>query len=144
MDQLMDDMKSAMLNKEQVKLETLRSLKAAVKNFEIDKKKEAEDADVLDILQKEVKKRRDAIEQFKQGGRDDLVNHEQAQIDVLSVYLPEQMSEEELRKIVEEVIAETGASSKADIGKVMGQLMPKIKGKADGGMASRIVNEKLS
>ena len=120
------------------------TLSAQEETYTYEKKDKADDGEVLSIIQKEVKKRKDSIDQYKQGGRDDLVEKEQAQMEVLAAYLPEQMSEEELTSIVESVIAEVGAESKADVGKVMGALMPKIKGKADGGMASKIVNQKLS
>jgi uncharacterized protein YqeY len=124
---------------------TLRMLKAAVMKFETSGKEklEASDSDVIQILGKEIKSRKDSVEQFKTGGRPELAAKEEIEIKILEKYLPAQMSEEEIRTVVAEVLTQTGASSKADLGKVMGALMPKVKGKADGTLVNKIVQELL-
>ncbi len=124
---------------------TLRMLKAAVMKFETSGKEklEASDSDVIQILGKEIKSRKDSVEQFKTGGRPELAAKEEIEIKILEKYLPAQMSEEEIRAVVAEVLTQTGASSKADLGKVMGALMPKVKGKADGTLVNKIVQELL-
>lgn len=130
----------AMKAHDEVKTSALRMLKAAVLKFETSgDRKEASDEDVMAIIGKEVKQRRDSMEEFKKGERMDLAEQEEKEVAVLQVYLPAQMSEEELRKVIQEVIASVGATSKADTGKVMGALMPRIKGKADGGMANKLL-----
>ena len=143
--QLQDDMIAAMKAHEEIKVSALRLLKAAILKFETaGERKEATDSDVLSILGKEVKQRRDSIVEFKKGNRPDLAEKEQKELEVLQAYLPAQMSEEELKKLIAETIATVGAHSLAEAGKVMGALMPKIKGKADGGMANRMVLSLLS
>ncbi|HSW96477.1 MAG TPA: GatB/YqeY domain-containing protein, partial [Candidatus Saccharimonadales bacterium] len=125
----------------------IRLILSALKYYEIQKGGagyEATDEDVIAVIQKEVKQRKDSIEQFSAAGRQDLVDKEQKELDRLQTYLPAQMPEEEVRKLVAEAIAQTGAASLQDIGKVMGALMPKTKGKADGSVVSRIVKEQLS
>ena len=144
--ELKDELKKSMLAKDTEKTSVLRMIISALGYYEIEKGGagyEASEEDVMTVLQKQVKQRRDSVEQFKAGGRDDLVEKEMAEIKMLEVYLPAQMSEEEISKLVDEAIAATGASSPQDMGKVMGALMPKTKGKADGGVVSRIVREKL-
>lgn len=139
------DLISAMKSKDEVKVSVLRLLKAAIMKFEVsgDKKQEASDDAVLQLINKEVKQRKDSVEAFKKGAREDLATKEEAEMKVLQEYLPEQMSEDELRVIVKTVIAETGATSKGEFGKVMGSVMQKVKGKADGEMVKRIVTELL-
>ncbi len=144
---LKDQLKQSMLARDELRTSTLRMLLSALSYFEINKGGagyEATDEDVLAVIQKEVKQRRDSIEQFKAGGRDEMAEKEQRELDILSVFLPEQMSEEEIKTLVKEAITTTGASTPQDMGKVMGYLSPKIKGKADGGVVSRIVREQLS
>lgn len=145
--QLKEELKQSMLAKDSVKTSTLRMLISALGYYEIQKGGagyEATDEDVLSVIQKEAKQHKDSIEQFKNAGRDDLVEKEEAELKILEAYLPEQMSEDEIRKLVSEAIAQTGASSPADMGKVMGALMPKTKGKADGALVSKIVREELA
>ena len=144
--QLMDDMKAAMKAKEEgkAKLAVIRMVRAAIKQAEIDGKKELDDNDIMALISKEVKMRRDSIDEFKKGNRDDLVAKNEAEIEVLMAYLPEQLSEAEVRALVEEAIAATGASTPKDMGKVMGALMPKVKGRADGKMVNAIVKELLA
>ncbi len=115
-------------------------LVAAVKNLEIDKKlKAAEDADVVQIIQRQIKQHKESIEQFKAGNRQDLVDKESAELAILEKYMPSQLSEEEVRKIVETAISETGATTKADMGKVMKAVMERTKGRADGKIISSLV-----
>lgn len=138
--QIQKDMIEAMKAHEQVKVDSLRLLKAAILKFETSgDRKEASDEDVMNLIAKEVKQRRDSIDEYKKGNREDLAEKEEKELAVLQTYLPKQMDEAELRGVVAEAIAKTGAKSKADAGKVMGVLMPMIKGKADGGMANKIV-----
>ncbi len=144
--ELKDELKKAMLAKDMAKTSTLRMVISALGYYEINKggaNYEATPEDVEAVLQKEVKQRRDSIEQFKAGGRDDLVAKETAELDMLSEYLSQQMSEEEIRNIVTQTIQETGSSSMQDMGKIMGALMPKVKGKADGNLVNKIVRETL-
>lgn len=145
--QLRDELKQAMLAKDTEKTGIIRLILSAVKYYEIQKGGagyEATDEDVLAVIQKEVKQRRDSIEQFQAAGRQDLVDKEQKELDMLQGYLPEQMAEDEIRKLVQEAITQTGAANMQDIGKVMGVLMPKTKGKADGNLVSKIVKEHLT
>jgi len=144
-DKIKEDFLVAFKARESLKKEVLSGLKSAIKYVEIDKKIESlDDEGVIDVISKEVKKRKDSIEQFEAADRQDLADKEKAELEILNVYMPEQMSEEEIEKIVDEVIGETGASSKADTGKLMGALMPKLKGKADGSIVKKIVDSKLS
>ncbi len=145
-DKLQEDMKAAMIAKDEDKLSTLRMLKSALQYAEIAKglNYEATDEDVIDVIGKEVKKSREAIELYEKGGRPELAEKEKKELEVLQSYLPEQMSEEEIRGLVEEAVESTGATSMQDMGKVMGALMPKLKGKADAGMISSLVKKKLT
>ncbi len=142
--QIQQDMIAAMKGREGVKVSALRLLKAAILKFETaGDRKEAADEDVMVIIAKEIKQRKDSIESFKKGGRMDMAENEEKEMVVLQAYMPAQMGEAELRVIVKEAIANVGATSKADMGKVMGAIMPKVKGKADGGLVNRIVGEML-
>ncbi|GIP15327.1 hypothetical protein J40TS1_09690 [Paenibacillus montaniterrae] len=142
-DRLTDDMKQAMKDQDKFKLATIRMMRAAVKNQEIDLKRALNDEEVLQILSREIKQRKDSLQEFKKAGRDDLVENLAAEIDIISKYLPEQLTEEEIQEIVRQTIQELGASSKADMGKVMGALMPKTKGRADGKLVNQIVQQFL-
>ena len=133
-DRLTEDMKQAMKDKEagKIRLSVIRMVRASIKNVEIDRRKELSEDEVVEVLAKEVKLRRDAAEEFKKGNRPDLVETLDQEVAVLMKYLPEQLSEEEVRKLVGEAIVATGAASAKEMGKVMAALMPKIKGRADG------------
>ncbi len=136
-----------MLQKDTIRVSVLRMLLSAINYYEIQKGGagyEATAEDVLSVIEKEVKQHRDSIEQFKTGNRGDLVEKEQAELSVLEKYLPEQMSEADLQKLVDAAVTQTGAKTQQDMGKVMGYLMPNIKGKADGTLVSRLVKEKLT
>lgn len=145
--QLKDELKQSMLARNELKTSVLRMLLSAINYYEIQKGGagyEATDEDVMAVIQKEAKQRKDSIEQFGKAGRQELVDKETAELKLLEVYLPQQMGEDEIRKLVKEAISQTGATSIADIGKIMGSLMPKTKGKADGGLVSKIVKEELA
>lgn len=141
--QLNESMKDAMRSKDEVRLRTVRMALAAIKQVEVDKRIELDDAAVLNILQKEVKNRREAIEEAKKANRPDLVAANEAEIDVVQVFLPKVMPVEELRAMVEAVIAETSASGPGDMGKVMKVIMPKVAGRAPNDMISATVRELL-
>ncbi|WP_353855191.1 GatB/YqeY domain-containing protein [Bacillus sp. Bos-x628] len=145
LEQLNSDMKLFMKNREKDKLVVIRMVKASLQNEAIKLKKDSLTSDEeLTVLSREIKQRKDSLHEFSKANRLDLVDKVQKEIDILDVYLPEQLSEEELQTIVKETIAETGASSKADMGKVMSAIMPKVKGKADGAVVNRLVSEQLS
>ncbi|MCC7196786.1 GatB/YqeY domain-containing protein [Candidatus Peregrinibacteria bacterium] len=142
--QLQADLMESMKAKDEVRTSVLRMVKAAIMKFEVSgDRKEATDADILNIINKEIKSRKDSVEQFTGGNRMDLADKEAAEIKVLEAYMPPQMSEDEVKQVVLEVMNETGATSKADIGKVMGPVMAKVKGLADGGMVNKIVGSLL-
>lgn len=145
--QLQDELKQSMLAKTELKTSVLRMLLSAVTYYEINKGGAgytATEEDVMAVLNKEIKQRKDSIEQYTAANRKDLADKEVKELDLLKAYLPEQMSEEEVRKLVKVAITQTNATTPQDMGKVMGALMPKTKGKADGSMVSAIVKEELS
>lgn len=139
-----DDMKSAMRNKDKDRLATIRLAMAAFKQIEVDERKELTDQDVLAILDKMVKQRRESIKQYQAGNREDLAEKEQAEIAVLQDYLPQPLSEAEITTLIEEAMQATGASSMQEMGKVMGQLKPKLQGRADMGAVSQLIKQKLA
>jgi uncharacterized protein YqeY len=146
-DKIQEDLKTAMIARDEFKTSAIRMLKSAIQYYEIQKGGagyEATDEDVIDVIGKEVKKRKEAIDLYKQGGREDKASDEQKELEILQDYLPEQMGEEEIASLVKEAIAQTGAKSVSEMGKVMGILMPKVKGKADGTLVSNIVRKLLS
>jgi uncharacterized protein YqeY len=142
-ERLNDDMKQAMKSQDKFKLSVIRMVRASVKNQEIELKRALDDNEVLDILSREVKQRKDSLQEFEKAGRDDLAKDIAAEIDIISAYLPKQLTEEEIKVIVQQTIQETGASSKAEMGKVMSALMPKVKGRADGKLVNTIVQQFL-
>ncbi|WP_425806768.1 GatB/YqeY domain-containing protein [Desulfitobacterium sp. Sab5] len=144
-DRLVEDMKVAMKAKEEgkVRLSVIRMARAAIKNAEIDKKTEFDDQQVIEILAREVKMRRDSIVEFEKANRPDTVKALEEEISILMEYLPQQLSEGEIRQLVQETIAEVGAQSPKDLGKVMGKISPKTKGRADGRLVNQIVRELL-
>ena len=142
--QITEDMKSAMKAGEKDRLKVVRLIRAAIKQVEVDTRTELDDAAVLGVLNKMVKQRRDSVEQFEKGDREDLAAIERAEIEVLENYLPEQMSAEDLTALVDEVIAATGAEGMRDMGKVMGQIKAKAAGRADMGAVSATVKERLN
>ncbi len=142
-ERIKQDLKDAMKSKDQVKVRTLRMILTTIRNIEVEKMKEATDEDVMDALQKEAKKRREAIEQYEKAGRNDLADEERKELSVIEKYLPEQMSEEEIKGLAKEIIEQLGASTVKDLGKIMKKIMPKVKGRADGKLVNRIVRELL-
>jgi uncharacterized protein YqeY len=142
-DQITADMKSAMKAGEKDRLKVVRLMRAAIKQIEIDKRIELDDAAVLSVLDKMVKQRRDSVEQFQNGGRSDLADIELAEIAVLDTYLPEQLSDTELDALIDEAISATGAESIRDMGKVMGQIKSKAAGRADMGAVGAKVKARL-
>lgn len=139
------DLLKAMKAKEELKLNALRMVKAAIMKWEVDgEKKEAKDDDVIAILKREIKQRKDSAEQFAAGNRPQMAEKEEAEAKILATYLPAQMAEEQVKKIAEKIIAETGASGAPDFGKVMGMMMKEVKGQADGGVVQKVVKEILA
>ena len=137
------DLKQAMLEKNDLVRDTIRMFLSEVQRYEIDNKEEVDDTKALQIINKMIKQRNDSISQFRDGGRDDLADKEQSEVDILSKYKPAQLSEEEVAIKVNEAIEQSGASSMQDMGKVMGQLKS-LAGSADMGLISKLVKEKLS
>ena len=142
-EQIDQDLKSALKEKNEIASSALRNLKAGIKNSEIESRQSLSDEEILKVISKQVKRHKDSIESFKLGNRTDLVKHEQAQMAVLEKYLPVAMSEQELSGIVSAVIKDLKATP-ADFGKVMKEVMGRTKGQADGNMISRLVKEQLS
>jgi hypothetical protein len=139
-----DDMKSAMRAKETARLGTIRLLLAAIKQKEVDERAELDDPSISGIVEKLIKQRKDSISQFQAAGRDDLVSAEQAELAVLQAYLPEQLSAAEVEAAVVTAIAESGATSAKDMGKVMGLLKPRLAGRADMGQVSALIKARLA
>ena len=145
--QLGDDLKTAMRDKDKVALGTIRMLKSSIKNAAIEKggaDAELDDAEIIKVIRKEVKKRQDSVEQYETAGRDDLAEAEKSEIAVLEKYLPQPLSEEEINQAVEEAISEIGATSKKEMGQVMKLLQEKTGGRADGKTLSQAVMKKLA
>jgi uncharacterized protein YqeY len=143
-DQIKDDMKAAMKAGEKDKLGVIRMVSAAIKQIEVDERKELNDAEVLAVLDKMAKQRRESIKQFREGGREDLATVEEAEIIVLQTWLPEQLSDAEIDNLVAEAISATGAEGMKDMGKVMGMLKPKLQGRADMGAVSGKIKAQLA
>ena len=142
--QITEDMKSAMKAGEKDRLKVVRLILAAIKQIEVDTREDLDEAAVLAVLTKMVKQRRDSVEQFEQGNREDLAAIERAEIMILDTYLPEQLSANELAVMIDKVIQATGASGIRDMGKVMGQIKMKASGRADMGAVSAVIKERLS
>jgi uncharacterized protein len=142
-DRIVEDMKAAMRAKDTPRLETIRMLRAAIQRKEVDEQSNLDDDDVLGVIEKQIKQARDSIEQFKAGNRGDLAEKEQVSVDILSEYLPEPLGEAELDALIREAIAETGAGSMKDMGKVMGRIKPQVQGRADMGQVSARVKSLL-
>lgn len=137
------DLKNAMKSKDEIKLGTLRMLKSAIQNKEIDKRQPLTDNEILEVIQKQVKQRKDSIAEFQKANRQDLLQKETAEICVLEQYLPKALSETELKGIVQKAIQTTGAKSKADMGKIMKEVMPQVAGRADGKQVNQVVSSLL-
>ena len=144
LERLNTDMKQAMKEKDKEKLSVIRMIKSSLQNEAIKTKTDLSEDEELTVLSRELKQRKDSLHEFKNAGRDDLANKLQAEIAIVEQYMPAQLSEDEISEIVKQTISEVGASSKAEMGKVMGALMPKVKGKADGSLVNKLVQQHLS
>ena len=142
--QLQNDLKKAMLNQDAERKATIRMSLSAIKNAEIDRGRELEDSEIQAIIQKEVKSRRETIEDAKRAQRPDIITGTEAEIEILETYLPQQLSHEEIEALVSEAIAEVGATSPREIGQIMKVLMPRVRGQADGNQVNQIVRQLLS
>ena len=142
-EQLNEDMKQAMRAKDKNRLSAIRMVRGAVRDKEINSKVELDDDGVLEVIASQIKKRKDALEQLRQSNRDDLVEAEMEQIEILQKFLPAQLSEDEIEAVVTDVIEELGATSMRDMGKVMGKLVSQLRGKVDNSVVSQIVRQKL-
>lgn len=143
-EKLAQDLKSSMKNKETVRKNTVQLIRTAVLQVEKDKKTTLEDEDILELIAKQLKQRKDALPEYEKSGREDLISQLKQEMEVLMEYLPKQLSEEELRPIVEEAVKAVGAASMKDMGKVMSAVMPKVKGRADGKMISDIAKSLIN
>jgi len=144
--QILADMKQAMKDGDNIKRDTLRMLDSMIKNVEIEKKKKEDgldDQEVQDVIAKGIKQRKDSVFQYESAGRTELAEKEKKEIEILSAYMPEQMSEDQVREIVKATISELGVTSKEEMGKAMGPIMGKLKGQADGNLVRKIVEEEL-
>ncbi|MCD1146858.1 GatB/YqeY domain-containing protein [Peptoniphilus sp. KCTC 25270] len=137
-DKLMEDLKSAMKNKDKKRKDTITMVRAAIKQKEVDERIELGDDDILDIIAKQVKERNASIEEFKKGDRQDLIDETKEEIEILLNYLPEQLTEEELEAMIREILEEKQITEKKQMGLLMKEIMPKIKGKADGKLVNKI------
>ncbi|HEX9059471.1 MAG TPA: GatB/YqeY domain-containing protein [Clostridia bacterium] len=142
-ERLLEDMKTAMKDKDNIKKNSVQMVRSAVLQIEKDKKISLDDDGVIDVIAKEVKKRKDSLPEYEKSGRQDLVDNLQQEIDILLQYLPQQLSDDEVEAIVKEIVDETGINSKKDIGKLMQAVMPRVKGIADGKVVNRIVSKYL-
>lgn len=143
-ERLMDELKTSMKNKEKLRKNVITLVRAAIKQKEVDERRELSDEEILDIISKQVKQKRDSLESFEKGNREDLTSITKNEIDILLEYLPQQLSEEEIDEIVRQTIDEVGANTLKDIGKVMSAIMPKVKGKSDGSIVNKLVRQHLN
>lgn len=143
-EKLQSDLADAMRDGNQQKRDTLRLLLAAVKQAEVDGQKPLDDDGILAILTKQAKQRRESIVEYDKAGRADLSEQEQIELDILETYLPQQLTREQISELAQQAISKVGASDPKDMGKVMGQLMPKVKGQADGRLVNEVVRELLT
>ena len=140
-DQLNDDLKESMKNKQQVRKSVVTLIRAAIKQREVDERVELDDNAVMGIISKQLKQSNDALEDFMKAGRDDLISQTREEIEILMSYLPKQLTDDELREMIKEAITQVNAQSSKDMGKIMGVLMPKTKGRADGKRINTLVLE---
>lgn len=143
-EKLMEDLKTSMKNKETIRKNTITMVRAAIKQIEVDQRKEVTEEEIFEIISKQAKERRLAIEDFKRGSREDLVSQTEAEIEILLEYLPKQLTEDEVEQIVVETIKEINATSMKDIGLIMKAVMPKVKGKTDGNIVNKVVKKIFS
>lgn len=143
-EKLMEDLKTSMKNKDTIRKNTITMVRAAIKQIEVDQRKDVQDEEILEIISKQAKERRLAIEDFERGSREDLVSQTEAEIEILLQYLPQQLTEDEVEQIVVETIKEINATSMKDIGLIMKAVMPKVKGKTDGNIVNKVVKKIFS
>ena len=143
-DQIRNDMKEALKSGQKERLSTIRTALAQIKDERIKKRDNLNEEDVITVLMRAVKSRKDSIDMYRKGGRQDLVDKETAEMEIIQSYLPEQMSEDEVKKIIAEIVDSSGATDMKDIGKIMGPAMAKLKGKADGKLVQQIARSLLS
>jgi uncharacterized protein YqeY len=143
-DRLVEDIKDAMRQKDELRRTTLRMIRSAIQYEEIAKREPLDDIGVVDILSRMVRQHQESITEFQRGNRPDMVEREEAELEIVRNYLPEQLSGDEIAELARKIIADVGAAGPGDMGKVMGQLMPHVRGKADGGEVSRVVTELLA
>ena len=143
-DKLMEDLKQALRQKDERRKSAIRLAMAAIRNAEIEKRRELEEGEMLAIIAKEAKQRRESMAEFERGGRQDLVDREEAELQILLAYLPEQLSREDIEAQTRQIIEEVGAASPAQMGQVMRRLMPLMQGKADGKLVNQVVKELLA
>lgn len=142
-EKIQNDFKEAFKGKEAVKLGALKMLRAEMHNAEISKRKELDKEEIIEVISREIKKRRDSVDMYEKGGRKELAENEKKEIEILLAYLPAQLSEDEIRQLVKKAVEQTGASGAKEMGKVMAVLSSQTKGRADGALVSRIVKELL-
>ncbi|MGF7056351.1 GatB/YqeY domain-containing protein [Brassicibacter mesophilus] len=142
-EKLMDDLKTSMRNRDKTRKDVVTMIRAAVKQKEVDERVELDDESIIDIISKQVKQKKDAVEDFQKGQRQDLVELTEKEIEILLEYLPLQLTEAELDEIVKAAIDEVGANTAKDIGKIMSNVLPKVKGRADGSLVNKIARQYL-
>lgn len=143
-EKIMNDIKEAMKSQDKEKLSVLRMVKGAIQLEEISKKQELDDNDVIAVVAKQIKTRKESITEFEKGNRTDLVEKTQSEIKILEAYMPEQLSEEEINKVIDEAVEQVNPQAPSDMGKVMGIVTPKLKGRADMSLVSKLVKEKIA
>jgi uncharacterized protein YqeY len=143
-EKLLEEMKQAMKTNDKIRLSTIRMIRSSSKNKEIELRRKLEDEDIIKVIQGMVRKGEESVEQFQAGGRNDLVEKEKMEIEILKSFLPQPIPQEEIIKIIDETIQETQSSSLKDLGKVMKAVMPRLGGKADGKVINQLVKERLS
>ena len=141
--QILEDLKTAMKNQDKERLAVIRMVKGSIQISELNKKHELSDEEVIEVISKEIKSRKDSINEFKKGGREDLIQKTQNEINILSEYLPKQLTEEEITEIIDAVFNKVKPESSKDMGKVMKELKPQVSGKTDMGLVSKIVKNKI-
>ena len=143
-DRIMNDLKDAMKNKDSFKLGVIRMVKGAIQLEKINKKRELNDDEVIDVISKQIKLRKDSINEFEKAGRTDLVDTTKQEVEILNEYMPEQLTENEVNKIIDEAFSKVNPTSQKDMGLIMKEVTPRVKGKTDMGEVSKIIKEKLS
>ncbi|MDO5028340.1 MAG: GatB/YqeY domain-containing protein [Bacillota bacterium] len=143
-ERLMEDLKTSMKNKDILRKNTITMVRAEIKQVEVDQRVDLDDEDILKIMSKQLKEKRNSIQEFKKGDRQDLVDQAEAEIAILLEYLPKQLTEEELTEIVKNVLEKSGYTSMKDMGKIMKEVMPLVQGKADGNMVNQVVRKILA